>query len=398
MNIRELEMQGQSVRAIARSTGHSRYLVKKVLRGEHTMKIERTKRQSKLDPFKDHIKQRFNDYELSAVRLIEEAKQLGYTGSIQTVRRYLHSLKRDKEFKRRLTVRFETLPGKQAQVDWGYIGKFEKPDGTKISVYVFVMVLSYSRMMYLEFTTSMKMDQLIQSHQKAFDYFGGTTNVILYDNMKQIKTDSDRWNKQFLDFSDHYGFVLRAHKPMRPRTKGKVERLMSYIEDNFLAGRSFNGLADLEERGRIWVEKTANVRNHATTKQQPVVLFKEEKLNSLDMVKPYRYLPKTERKVCFEAKIHYEANTYSTPPEYAGRKVWVQNDNGRIIITAENTIIAEHLCPKGKGVCVEDVNHLEALWKTVDTQTSKPKKCRCTIRFTEEVKEASLSKYGELAQ
>src|SRR5262249_44424538 len=218
MDIRDLRNEGHSIRDIAAITGLSRNTVRKVLRGQHTLKSRLPQRASKLDPFKDYLRGRFQEHALSAVRLIEEIRSMGYLGSLPTVRRFLRSLKQHSVRSSKVTVRFETPPGQQAQADWSYCDKFTSPDGERISVYAFVMVLSFSRMLFVRFTTSMKMPQLLECHQLAFAYFGGWPQTILYDNMKQVRIAPKEWNEQFLDFAQHYGFVPKTHRPYRART------------------------------------------------------------------------------------------------------------------------------------------------------------------------------------
>ena len=112
----------------------------------------------------------------------------------------------------------------------------------------------------------MRLESLIRCHQNAFAYFGGWPAKILYDNMRQVIVRPGLVNPRFRDFADHHGFEPKAHRPYRPRTKGKVERMVSYVKDNFLAGRSFDSLEALNTQGRNWLDTTArNVRIHATT-------------------------------------------------------------------------------------------------------------------------------------
>jgi transposase len=129
---------------------------------------------------------------LSAVRLIEELRAMGYTGSVRTVRRFVARLDLQRHAGKRRTVRFDTPQGKQAQADWPYCGRFPDASGTMVPVYAFVMVLAWSRMMYVEFTTSMRLPVLIRCHLSAFRFLGGWPLGILYDNMKQVRLDADR--------------------------------------------------------------------------------------------------------------------------------------------------------------------------------------------------------------
>lgn len=171
MDIRSLHKEGHSIKSIARMTGRSRNTVRRVLREAGPTGFQKPERHSCLDAFKPHLRERYETCGLSAVRLLPEVQAMGYDGTIATVRRYLHSLKPEQERLRKLTVRFETPPGKQAQADWAYCGRFPDPDGHIFPVYAFVMVLGFSGMLYVEFTSSMKLPALIRCHMNAFDFF-----------------------------------------------------------------------------------------------------------------------------------------------------------------------------------------------------------------------------------
>jgi transposase len=398
MNIKELSQQGHSIRAVARITGHARNTVRKVLRGEHTLKAKSPTRTSKLDPFKEYLRKRYRQYGLSAVRLLEEIRPMGYDGSIATVRRFLRTLKQDVRRKSKLTVRFETPPGEQAQADWGYCGRFPASDGNKVSIYVFVMVLSFSRMMFVRFTTNMKMRQLIECHQHAFAFFGGWPASILYDNMKQVKLAPGKWNEKFLDFANHYGFVPKTHRPYRPRTKGKVERVVDYTKDNFLAGRDFAGLDDLNAQGLHWLEHTANVRNHGTTKRRPVDLLSQEqaKLAAFDSVPAYRFLDPVPRVVNWESMVHFQGSRYSVPPQYAGKTVEVASAGGQIVVRLGDAIVAEHRQAAGPGQSIVEKDHLAELWKITEQQIRPPEGVRWQIDLEPSVEQIPLSRFEEV--
>ena len=168
---------------------------------------------------------------------------MGFTGSIDILRRYLATLTAPHKAAAKLTVRYETPPGRQAQADWTHCGKFADAGGKLVAIYAFVMVLSFSRMIFVRFTRSMKLPVLIDCHQRAFAFFGGRPATMLYDNMKQVKLNYTQWNPLFLDFAGHYGFAPKTHRPYRPRTKGKVERAVHYLDGSFLRGRAFADLA-----------------------------------------------------------------------------------------------------------------------------------------------------------
>jgi len=399
LNIRDLKKEGHSIRSIAEETGHSRNTVRKVLRGEHKLSPPSPVRSSKLDPFKPYVKKRYVEHGLSAVRLLEELEPMGYTGSIYPVRRFLHGLKQSGHRQRKLTVRFETPPGKQAQADWAYCGKFQDAAGQPMPIYGFIMVLSFSRMIFVTFTTSMRMPALLSCHQAAFAFFGGWPSTLLYDNMKQVRIGPGRWNEAFLDFTGHYGFIPKTHRPYRPRTKGKVERAVDYVKDNFLAGRHFDGLDDLNSQALHWLEHTANVRIHGTTGARPIDLFEKEKatLTALDSAPVYNFIDPVSRKASWESMVHFQGSRYSVPPKYAGESVQVAAVGGQIIVRAGETIIAEHREAAQPNQCIVQRDHLEELWKITQEQIqAPPRDQRWHVGHAQVVEQMPLSRFEEV--
>jgi transposase len=386
-----------SIKAIARMTGRSRNTIRRVLREAGFTGYRKPDRHSCLDAFKDYLRHRYEECGLSAVRLLPEIQAMGYAGSIATVRRYLHSLKPEQERLRKLTVRFETAPGKQSQADWAYCGRFPDPAGHMVPVYAFVMVLSFSRMLYIEFTSSMKLPALIRCHMNAFDFFGGWTNEILYDNMKQVRLSPTELNPLFVDFAAHYGFAIKTHRIRRPRTKGKVERMVAYVKDNFLNGRSFTDLADLNTQAQHWLAHTANARIHATTKQRPLDLWAREGLNRLDSVARYQCGELVSRKAGFDGFVRFDRGRYSVPPEFAGQTVLIGRQEHKIVIRSRELIIAEHSPAQKAGDLVADPLHVAALWKLSlhNTKTPPP---RWQLTFDQQVEAASLALYQEAAR
>jgi transposase len=397
VDIKALHLQGHSIRAIVEMTGLARNTIRKVLRGQHTLKRRSAPRPGKLDPFKDYLRQRVAEHPLSAVRLIDEIRPMGYEGSLVTLRRFLASLRDRQRAHAKVTLRFETPPGQQAQADWGFCGRLLNSSGQPCCVYVFTYVLCYSRMLFIRFTTSMKMAQLIACHQEAFAAFGGWPHEVLYDNMKQVRTGPGRLNEQFLDFAGHHGFTPKTCRPYRARTKGKVERMVDYVKDNFLLGRTFAGLDDLNGQGQAWLAQTANVRIHGTTGQRPVDLFEQERglLVPLGSVPAYRFLDPVQRTVSWEAMVHYHGSRYSVPPAYAGQKVHVAAAGGQVIVQAGDTVIAEHRQAAQQGQSIVDKSHLEELWKITREQVKPAEEVRWR-QAEPEVARAPLSAFEEV--
>ncbi len=227
MEIKDLYRQGHSIRSTALLSGHSRNTVRRVLRP--MVKSNKRGRKSQLAPFSDYLRKRYLETGLSGVRLCEEIKQMGYGGAVDAVQRFLKQLDEPRKALEKATVRFETPPGEQAQVDWAEIGSFLDEAGERRKVYAFVMILAFSRMLFVQFTTSMKLAELIGCHQAAFEFFGGWTHRILYDNMKQVCLSQTEWNPLMQDFLSHHGIQPLTCRPYRPRTKGKVERAIRYL-------------------------------------------------------------------------------------------------------------------------------------------------------------------------
>src|SRR5690606_15228246 len=291
-------------------------------------------------------------------------REQGYDGSIDAVRRYLHQFRREARRRQKVTVRFETGPGKQAQADWAYCGKID--DGVRrIGLYVFVMVMGYSRKLFVHFTTSMKMASLLRCHQLAFEYFGGWPENILYDNMKQVRVSRSKWNEQFLDFANHHGFTPKTHLPYRPRTKGKVERAVDYVKDNFLKGRTYSSLDELNALALHWLELTANARVHATTKEVPSERFTQEleKLTPVAAAPVYDFVAPVGRTVSWESTVCFRGSRYSVPPAYAGETVSVVSQGGTVIVKSGDMIIAEHVEAVRPGQSIMDKEHIADVWK-----------------------------------
>ncbi|HEY0794072.1 MAG TPA: IS21 family transposase [Chthoniobacterales bacterium] len=396
MDLKMLKLQGHSIRKIVQLSGLSRNTVRRVLRDKAPQPFQTPERGSKLDPFKEYVTARFRASGLSAVRLLEETQAQGYRGSVMTLRRFLRTLKADAQAQQKATVRFETAAGQQAQVDWAYCGPFKDEGGCPLKVYAFVMVLGFSRALYSCFTTSMDLATLLDCHQQAFASLGGIPKEILYDNMKQVRLNPHQWNPQFLDFAHYYGFVPRTCRIYRPRTKGKVERAIHYLKTNFLAGRSFADLAELNAQNQHWLNEVANVRLHATTQARPVDLLAQEHLQPYGAVKPYQLVIPATRKVDAEGFVRFQKSRYSVPPEHCGKVVSIQQKDRRILIQCQELILAEHDVAPRAGSCVAQPEHLQALWKR-STEPNRAPLPNWQLRFDHAVVTTPLSVYQEVA-
>jgi transposase len=401
MDVKMLANQGHSARAIARITGYSRNTVAKLLHQPAPVPFQAPPRSSQLDPFKEYLQRRFAEVPLSAIRLLEEIRPMGYAGSLCTLRRFLAPLRTQQRTQAKATVRFETPPGHQAQVDWAYAGAFPDASGQLVKISIFVMVLGFSRMLYIQFTTSMELEQLLGCHLEAFVFFGGWPKELLYDNMAQVKLPgSKEWNPLFLDFAHYYGLLPRTCRVRRPRTKGKVERMVDYVKDNFLLGRTFADLADLNAQGRHWLEHTANVRLHATTQRRPLDLLAAEELTPHASMLPYRFLRKSVLKVSVESFVHWDRSRYSVHPDHVGRTVLVEEGEQRVTVRVGDLILAEHARAPQPGSCMVHPEHVAALWKLCLPPDTPPPPAGpgWQVTFTEGVAQRSLATYEAAVQ
>ncbi len=394
MDIKHLHKEGHSIKAITRLTGHSRNTVRRILRQKTRLPFQKPTRDSLLDEFKPYVTNRYQECALSSVRLFAEIKPMGYRGSLATRRRFTHTLQAQRRAQSKLTVRYETPPGEQAQADWTYCGRFADQVGKLVAVYAFVIALSFSRMLYVEFTRSMKLPVLVQCHKNAFAFFGGWTSIILYDNMKQVRLSQTQLHPQFLDFANHYGFTPKTHQPYRPRTKGKVERVVDYVKDNFLNGRCFAGFADLNAQALHWLNTIANVRLHATTKQRPIDLFAQEGLTNLNSISPYQMGQQVQRQAGWDATVRFDRSRYSIPPEHAGKPVFVESFTEKIIIRSGDLIIAEHQRATQPDSFITQPEHVAALWQ-LSLQKPAPAAPSWQLSFSDAVAVTPLAAYEQ---
>lgn len=298
MEIRILHRQGHSIRRIARELGISRNTVRSYLRNDSPPAYSsRPARSSKLDPYKPYIVERIAaarpDW-IPATVIDREIRELGYQGSIRLVRYFLAELK--PAVKADPVVRFETEPGQQMQVDWGVFRRGKEP------LSAFVTTLGWSRYAYVEFVRDERFATLKACHEHAFAYFQGVPKEILYDNMKTVIVQRNaygsglhRFHPGLWDLAKQTGFSPRLCRPYRAKTKGKVERFIRYLRHSFYVPLSARlkqaGLSVDVETANIevlkWLRDIANVREHQTTSEQPLLRWQQERA----ALQPYQPKP-----------------------------------------------------------------------------------------------------------
>ncbi len=226
---------------------------------------------------------------LSAVRLFAECRAAGYTGGYSQLTALVRRLRPARVVEP--VVRFETAPGEQAQFDFATV---KLPWGTR---YALVMVLGYSRLLHVEFVPRQTALTVMLGMERAFAAFGGVPQHVLFDEMKSVIVDDQRpdggrllTNAEFRRFAAHWSFGIRACRPYRAQTKGKVERPIHYLRDNFLYGRTFLGDCDLDDQCARWVRDVANARVHGTLRERPLDRWATTELATLQplAVRPYQ--------------------------------------------------------------------------------------------------------------
>jgi transposase len=330
--IRHYLRQGEPKAIVARRFGVSRQTVYNHLKESVGETAEATPRPSKLDPYKEYLRSRLEKFDLPATVLLREIRDRGYAGGVTILKEFIRPIKNKKC--KKLTERFETEPGRQAQVDWGECGLIDV-QGTRRKLYVFVFVLGFSRMLFVKFTTSTRRHVLHQCLQEAFEQLGIPEEVLI-DNMKQAveahTKEGVRYAREFLDFCEHYDVLPVATPPYWPRAKGKVERGVGYVKHSFLEGRSFTDLADLNRQVGHWLDSVANVRLHGTTGRIPAEAYLQERLRMrvYEAAPRFDTRPAEVRKVHLDAHIRLENVFYSVDPGAVGRSVVVKVAGGAV--------------------------------------------------------------------
>jgi len=401
--IRDLHHQGLNISQISRETGYHRNTVRKYLTAQ-TMPVPapRRVRPSKLDPFKEYIQQRIRDYPLSAARIYREIQERGFDGKYTIVKDYIRKIRPPTSVP--AVFRFETKPGVQSQVDWGECGHLNV-DGRRRKLYCFSMILGYSRMRYVVFTLSTDTYTLIQCHLGAFEYFGGYTEEILYDNIKTVilkralRAREHQWNPKFEDFFSHHGFIPRLCKPYCPQTKGKIENTIGYVKRDFLLGGTFSSLDDMNRQVLQWCNRV-NATPHGTTNEIPFDRLHQENLKSILAIPPYLLRREEHRKISREAYISYLGNRYSVPYRYAGREAVVEIQSDQMVVRVGTETVCRHIIVPGHARIIREKKHFSGLLAEVmRCNAQSGAASRPLFQMTgPEVEHRPLSAYEELSE
>jgi transposase len=340
--------EGAKVARIAHDLGLDRKTVRRCLRQAAWVPYQRRPAtETLLTGHMDWLKARAPAVRYSARILFQELRRdRGYAGGYDTVRNAVRPLRTEAAVASLTQWRFETEPGKQAQVDWGEV-RVRFATGPA-EVHIFVLTLGYSRRAWAEGYENERMSALLAAHENAFAHFGGVTHEILYDRMRTVVQGTVegriRWNPTFEAFAGHWGFMPRACRPYRAQTKGKVESGVKYVKRNFLPGRTFRDLDDFNDQLRAWLTEIADVRVHGTTHERPIDRFAREAGALIPLAGRAGFLQalRRSRVVANDWLVSIDANRYSVPWRLIGQAVEVVRVGGTWQISHRGQVVAEH--------------------------------------------------------
>ena len=348
--IKDFAEKGKTAYAISKELGISKNTAKKYI--EHPVQAHGLKgchKGSKLDPYKSQLQAWMKQGIFNCEVLLERLQELGYDGGKSILKDYVHPYRPARSAP--AVQRYETPNGKQAQMDWGICQYMDK-EGQMHKVPVFVMILGASRVKYIEFVKRCDLRSMERCILNAFCYFGGIPKEVLTDNMKTVVIGREAgkiiWNPQFADFAVDMGFLPKVCKVRSPQTKGKVERLVHYVKDNFFPGRSFVDLEDLNRQALAWCKKVDS-KVHGTTGKIPLRELAAENLQELppqEVMDRYRW---ELRRVTREGLVSFDGVRYGVAWQYSGKDVQVRLHNGEIEIYYGEVLVAKHTAQYTSG-------------------------------------------------
>lgn len=364
MKIKELRDAGLSKSAVASYMALHRNTVAKYWDdGVDEIITPRHHRSSKVAFFKDYITKRLDKYPLlSAERIFDEIKKQGYCGSARTVRRYVARIRPAKEA--RELKPFETLPGEQAQIDWGHLGT-RVLDGNRVKLYVFVFTLCWSRIRYAEIIASLDLATFAGCLHRALMYVGGVPQTIVFDNAKTVVSDRVgnvvQFNQHLLQMALVYGFSPYACWINDPQSKGKVESNVKYVKNGFFYGTDFTSLGEANQKLDTWLEDVANAKIHSTIQAVPWERLEQERTYLKELPAIDGPVPIYEtRKATKTSLISVGGNRYSVPAQLARKQVVYRRFEDRIEILDGKRVIAHQILVRGSGRQMIDDSHYPA--------------------------------------
>lgn len=370
---------GWGAKRLSKEFGCARNTVRRYLRAGGAVPFARPERRSALDGLEDWLRERFFRHAGNADVVRQElASELGIVIGLRTVEKRVQGWRRELKAHKRATMRFETPPGQQLQIDFGearvWIGD------EQLRVHLFVATLGYSRRLHIRASLRQRQVDWFEGMEGAFLRFGGVPVEVLFDNARALvehhnaATREVRFNERLHAFARYWGFAPRACAPYRARTKGKDERGVGYVKRNAVAGRRFASWGAFEAHLEQWNREIADVRVHGTTGEPPIVRFAEEAraLRPLAGRAPFGQLRDLIRKVRPDCAIDLDTNSYSVPWRLVGETVQVVVLAGRILVRHAGEIVADHPVCAGRRQHIVDRTHLAGLVGSRPPQADPP--------------------------
>lgn len=319
-------------RTVARWANEKRYLPRRS-----------AARKSKLDPYKNQIVQMLEKHTYSGRQIYQHIRNNGFDGGITIVNDYVRKIRPPKTT---AYLKLVFAPGECAQVDWGSYGTVSV-GSTNRRLSLFVMVLCYSRMMYVEFTVSQTMEHFLGCHQNAFRFFGAVPEKVMVDNLKSAvlkRTPEPVFNPRYMDLADHYGFKIIPCNVGKGNEKGIVENAVGYVKKNLLNGLEISDFKVMGPLTQNWLDTIANVRNHGETGKKPVEMFYGDKpaLQPLPS-EPYDIGIVKQVRASKQFRITIDTNRYSVPAQLAGVRLTAKLYPDRLCFYHEDKLVARHV-------------------------------------------------------
>ena len=364
-----LHQLGWGSKRIAAELGIARNTVKRYIRDGGWSPYRQPARERSLDEVGDWLREQFTQHKGNAAVVRRELrKEHGIEVTLRTVERAVKPFRQRLLAEAKATVRFETLPGRQLQVDFGQVTVLI--GGVKTRVHLAVLTLGYSRRVHVSAWPCERQAQWLSSFERSFEHFGGVPLELLMDNPRALVLKHDPQTREvvfhptLLAFCKHWGVTPRACAPYRARTKGKTERSVGYVKRNAIAGYEFESWEVLEAHLARWMREVADVRVHGTTGERPIDRFEREEsaalqpLASRPSFQPRRSL---ERRVQADCCVEVDTNHYSVPYVHLGQDVMVELVGERLEVRLGGELLAEHAVHTGRGQWVIERRHLDGV-------------------------------------
>lgn len=353
---------GWGIKRIARELGCSKHTVKGYLRRGGWISCRHPARRQVLGELKDWLAARFRQHRGNADVVRQELQQVqGVAVSLRTVERAVRPWRQELEAEARATVRFETAPGQQLQIDFGTTAVWIGEEWVRLRL--FVATLGYSRRTFVTVFSHERQSAWFEGLERAFRYFGGVPEEVLLDNPRALVNDHDRatrvvvFNERLLAFARYWGFRPRACAPCRARTKGKDERGVGYVKHHAIAGRRFASWSELEAHLSTWRRTVADIRVPGTTGQQPLERFQRAEAGALRPLggrPPFQLVREVSRRVHPDSGVELDTNSYSVPWRLIGEAVTVHVSDAQVRIFHGGIEVAHHpYCEGRRQRCLE---------------------------------------------